>query len=84
MPESTGKLLDLLGQPDDKRTFAVIHPIGAGHAVARPGRCLPALSGGVKPVARSTNRRRFRCIEQHRSDRDEVISIEASHVGRKV
>jgi methionyl-tRNA synthetase len=24
MPESTGRLLDLLGQPDDARTFAVI------------------------------------------------------------
>ena len=39
MPESTGKLLDLLGQPDDQRTFAAI-----GTRLA-PGTALPAPVG---------------------------------------
>ena len=39
MPESTGKLLDLLGQPDDRRTFAA-----AGTRLA-PGTALPAPVG---------------------------------------
>jgi methionyl-tRNA synthetase len=39
MPESTGKLLDLLGQPDDQRTFAAIG------ARLVPGTALPAPVG---------------------------------------
>ena len=39
MPESTGKLLDLLGQADDQRTFAAI-----GTRLA-PGTALPAPVG---------------------------------------
>ena len=39
MPESTGKLLDLLGQPEDQRTFAAI-----GTRLA-PGTALPAPVG---------------------------------------
>ena len=39
MPESTGKLLDLLGQPDDQRTFAAI-----GTRLV-PGTALPAPVG---------------------------------------
>jgi methionyl-tRNA synthetase len=39
MPESSGKLLDLLGQPEDKRTFAAI-----GNRLA-PGTTLPAPVG---------------------------------------
>jgi methionyl-tRNA synthetase len=39
MPESSGKLLDLLGQPDDKRTFAAI-----GNRLA-PGTTLPTPVG---------------------------------------
>jgi methionyl-tRNA synthetase len=39
MPESTGKLLDLLGQPDDRWTFAA-----AGTRLA-PGTALPAPVG---------------------------------------
>ena len=39
MPESSGKLLDLLGQPDDERTFAAI-----GNRLA-PGTVLPAPVG---------------------------------------
>ncbi len=48
MPESTGKLLELLGQADDQRSFARDRkPSRAGHRAARPGRRVPALSGGV-------------------------------------
>ena len=36
MPESSGKLLDLLGQPEDQRTFAAI-----GNRLS-PGTTLPA------------------------------------------
>ncbi len=51
MPESTGKLLDLLGQPDDQRTFAAIGTrLAPGTALPAPGRRVPALSGGVKPA----------------------------------
>jgi methionyl-tRNA synthetase len=39
MPESMGRLLDLLGQPEDQRTFAAI---GARLA---PGTVLPAPVG---------------------------------------
>ena len=39
MPESAGKLLDLLGQPDDQRDFAAI-----GTRLA-PGTALPAPVG---------------------------------------
>ena len=39
MPESSGKLLDLLGQPDDQRSFAAI-----GTRLA-PGTALPAPVG---------------------------------------
>ena len=51
MPESTGKLLDLLGQPDDQRTFAAIGTrLAPGTRAACAGRGVPALSGGVKPA----------------------------------
>ena len=51
MPESAAKLLDLLGQPADQRDLRRDrHPAGAGHRAARPGRGLPALSGGVTRV----------------------------------
>ncbi len=50
MPQSAGKLLDLLGQPDAARTFA---SLGSAHRLA-PGTVLPAPSGVfpryVKPV----------------------------------
>ena len=37
MPESTGKLLDLLGQPDDQRTFAAIDKrLAAGTPLPAP------------------------------------------------
>ena len=39
MPESTGRLLDLLGQPEDQRTFAAIDKRLA------PGTPLPAPVG---------------------------------------
>jgi methionyl-tRNA synthetase len=39
MPESAGKLLDLLGQPEDRRTFAAV-----GTRLA-PGTALPAPTG---------------------------------------
>jgi methionyl-tRNA synthetase len=39
MPESTGKLLDLLGQPGDQRTFAAIDKRLV------PGTALPAPVG---------------------------------------
>ena len=51
MPQSTGKLLDLLGQPDDQRTFDAIGTRLAPARAARPGRRVPALSGGVTRVA---------------------------------
>ncbi len=39
MPESAAKLLDLLGQPEDRRTFAAVG------AAAGPGTALPAPVG---------------------------------------
>jgi methionyl-tRNA synthetase len=39
MPESSGKLLDLLGQPEDQRTFAAIG------SRLKPGTTLPAPVG---------------------------------------
>ena len=48
MPESMAKLLDLLGQPDDQRTFdGRRHATGTRDGAARPGRRVPPLSGGV-------------------------------------
>ncbi len=55
MPESMGKLLDLLGQPEDRRTFEAIGTRLVGRdAAARPGRCLPPLSGGVMRTSRAS------------------------------
>ena len=47
MPQSTGKLLDLLGQPDDQRTFDAIGKRLAPGTRCPPRRRVPALSGGV-------------------------------------
>ncbi len=46
MPTSTAKLLDLLGQPADRRDFTAIDArLVAGHRITHPGRGVPAISG---------------------------------------
>ena len=43
MPDSAAKLLDLLGQPDDQRTFAAIGTrLAPGTALPAPTACSPA------------------------------------------
>ena len=51
MPESMAKLLDLLGQTSEERTFAAVrYPDRVRDCAACPGRRVPAVSGGVTRV----------------------------------
>ena len=64
MPESSGKLLDLLGQPDDQRDFrGDRRPLCAGDGAARPGRRVPAISGGVTRITLVSRLDDRRCLE---------------------
>ena len=54
MPESTGKLLDLLGQPDDQRTFAAIDKrLAPGTPLPAPVGCSRAIRWSDLPCASS-------------------------------
>ena len=66
MPESTAKLLDLLGQPADQRDFAAVGDADrAGHGAAGAGRRVPALPGGVIHVTLCHIRRARGVLRSH-------------------
>ena len=53
MPESTGKLLDLLGQSDDQRTFAAIGTrLAPGTVLPAPVGVFPRYRGDAPPSRR--------------------------------
>ena len=64
MPESTGKLLDLLGQPRGPADVrGDRHAAGAGDRAACAGRGVPALSGGVTRITVASRLGDRRCLE---------------------
>ena len=70
MPESAGKLLDLLSQPENQRTFAAVgYPLAPGTVLPRPPAC-----------SRATRRSEFSCIfgEAH-MDGHAALVVSVSH-----